>query len=104
MTDPSDPKSSRKVHSPFYLAGPDFPPTFLAWGSADPQIKPRQSRVFVERLKELGVECVGVELEGALHWWAEKDFVESRPGNEYWEKAIEPGLKFVIDKLDRSRA
>ncbi|KAL7408819.1 Alpha/Beta hydrolase protein [Mrakia frigida] len=90
----------RKHFSPWYYVDATFPPTFLSWGDQDTLVRPRQSIVFRDKLEELGVECGWAIAKGASHGYAEKDFVESRPGAIWWEEAILPGLEFVVNKLD----
>jgi acetyl esterase/lipase len=55
--------------SPVYHVSVDDPPTFIMHGDADPLVPLQQSRLIIEKLKEVQVPCELVVKPGGTHPW-----------------------------------
>jgi acetyl esterase/lipase len=75
-----------------------FPPTFIMNAGGDKLVPTSQSFDFYEVLKSRGVECAmatAVDMEhGKSENWDETDVGYEK----WWEEAIEPGLRWMVDK------
>jgi acetyl esterase/lipase len=69
VTDPERLREICRGISPITHVTPDDPPTLILHGGADELVPIQQSQIFVERLKQAGVEAKLVTKPGAGHGW-----------------------------------
>lgn len=66
--------------------GPDFPPVFVWYGSADKEVDPVNSRMLQAALNLAGVPCEAVEYEGVGHGVG---LAEGTAAEEWFDRAVE---------------
>lgn len=70
-------------------------PTFVVHGNKD-EIVPYETAVrFVKEMREQGVECGFLTVEGAKHIHD----LKLKPGTTSWEAEVAPGYEFLLRKL-----
>ncbi|KAK7202440.1 Alpha/Beta hydrolase protein [Myxozyma melibiosi] len=87
-----------KPVDPYLNVSSSFPPTFVVHGGADEMIIPQMSRLFVEKMREVGATCEMIEIAGQPHSFVgrmqkgDETWNQQRKGFDWLQSIIEKGV------------
>ncbi len=83
--------------SPIRNLTPDFPPTMLLHGTADPDVPVEQSTAMAAALQQLGVPCELITIENGGHglWGGDRKLIE---------QAFQRSLDYITERLNEEPA